>query len=350
MGGHGVNKSQLKNGLLTAAAIPGAWGLSLCLVSLSADAVPLSIDDIRGSSNQALCNYSRYDRVEAEQIASEMRKRNLDCTAHSQETSGVDYMPDMAPINTNTPSRPLPPNAGNTTEPASTSVDQPRGLDEEEIAHLQEEVRKEADLLLDQPRREKRPLAPPAPTETLAPSAFYPPAGVVRISAGRMVGSGFYADESLIVTNAHVVEDNPSVSISFSGKQPFIGQVVYRNDDLDFAIIKPSLKGTPLPIRKGRQIMASSTGTVVDVAECCILHDALIAGGNSGGPLMDAQHGVLGLNTLLSKNPRDKANETDRAITVRMDFIAKILASEQARTAPIESPDHPQHQSPLNSP
>jgi hypothetical protein len=50
---------------------------------------------------------------------------------------------------------------------------------------------------------------------------------------------------------------------------------------------------------------------------------------------------VLGLNTLLSKNPRDKANETDRAITVRMDFITKILASEQARTAAIESPAHP---------
>jgi hypothetical protein len=49
----------------------------------------------------------------------------------------------------------------------------------------------------------------------------------------------------------------------------------------------------------------------------------------------------LGLNTLLSKNPGDRANETDRAITVRMDFITKILASEQARTAPIESPAHP---------
>lgn len=343
-----MNKSQLKNGLLTAAAIPGTWSLSFCLVSLSADAVPLSIDDIRGSSNKVLCNYSRYDRVESEQIASEMRKRNLDCTAHSQETSGVDYTPDVAPINTNTPSRPLPPNAGNTTAPANTSVNQRYGPDEEDIAHLQDEVRKEADLLLDQPRLEKRPVAPPAAAETLAPSPFYPPAGVVRISAGRMVGSGFYADESLIVTNAHVVEEYPTVSISFSGKQPFSGQVVYRNDDLDFAIIQPSLKGTPLPIRKGpvaigepiiamgfpqgRQVMASSTGTVVDVAECCILHDALIAGGSSGGPLMDAQQGVLGLNTLLSKNPRDKANETDRAITVRMDFIARILTSEQTKT------------------
>jgi hypothetical protein len=44
----------------------------------------------------------------------------------------------------------------------------------------------------------------------------------------------------------------------------------------------------------------------------------------------------LGLNTLLSKKPGDKANETDRAITVRMDFIARILRSEQARATSVE--------------
>ncbi len=54
----------------------------------------------------------------------------------------------------------------------------------------------------------------------------------------------------------------------------------------------------------------------------------LAAAGNSGGPLLDARNQVLGLNTLLSKKPGDKANETDRAISVRMDFITRILASK----------------------
>ena len=269
----------------------------------------------------------------------------------------MDYTPEVVPNKTGTLSPPLAVTADNPAEPTSLSVDQPSSVEEEELAHLQEEVQKESQRLLSQVPQEKRPIDIPAPSVSQTATPFYPPAGVIRISAGRMVGSGFYADESLIVTNAHVVEDNAIVSISFSGQQPFIGEVVYRNDDLDFAIIKPSLKGIPLPIRKGpvtigeniiamgfpqgRQVMASSTGTVVDVVECCILHDALIAGGSSGGPLTDAQHGVLGLNTLLSKNPGDRANETDRAITVRMDFITKILASEQARTAAIESPAHP---------
>jgi S1-C subfamily serine protease len=352
-----VSKSQQLHQRRLAGALPAAWGLSFCLAAPSSPAVPLSIDDIRGSSNQALCHFSRFDRIEAGEIAREIGKRGLDCSAPDQDTAGLDYTPEVVPKKTGTLSPPLAVTADNPAEPTSLSVDQPSSVEEEELAHLQEEVQKESQRLLSQVPQEKRPIDIPAPSVSQTATPFYPPAGVIRISAGRMVGSGFYADESLIVTNAHVVEDNASVSISFSGQQPFIGEVVYRNDDLDFAIIKPSLKGIPLPIRKGpvtigeniiamgfpqgRQVMASSTGTVVDVVECCILHDALIAGGSSGGPLMDAQHGVLGLNTLLSKNPGDRANETDRAITVRMDFITKILASEQARTAPIESPAHP---------
>ena len=361
-----MNKSQQKQGLQKALAIPGAWGLLLSLAAPSTHAVPLSIDDIRGSSNQALCHFSHYDRVEAEQIAREISKRGLDCSSSEQETSGLDYTPAVAPRHSGTPSSSPTVNASNPAEPASLSLGQPSSVEEEELAHLQEEVQKESERLLKQSREEKKPIATPVPSGSQSATPFYPPAGVVRISTGKTVGSGFYANETLIVTNAHVVEEHPTVSISFSGKQPFLGQVVYRNDDLDFAIIQPSLKGTPLPIRKGpvtigepiiamgfpqgRQVMASSTGTVVDVAECCILHDALIAGGSSGGPLMDAQQGVLGLNTLLSKNPGDRANETDRAITVRMDFIAKILTSEQSRGAPVESPDHSSPQSPLTSP
>jgi S1-C subfamily serine protease len=176
--------------------------------------------------------------------------------------------------------------------------------------------------------------------------SFYPPSGVIRISTGKVNGSVFYAKDRLIVTNAHVVGDITNIAISFSGQTPFLGQVVFRDDELDFAIIETTTPGTPLPIRRGpvtlgehiiamgfpqgRQVMASSTGTVMDVVDCCIAHDALVAGGSSGGPLLDARYEVLGLNTLLSKKPGDKANETDRAITVRMDFIMDILRSEQA--------------------
>ncbi len=175
---------------------------------------------------------------------------------------------------------------------------------------------------------------------------------MIRISTGKVNGSVFYAKDRLIVTNAHVVGDITNIAISFSGQTPFLGQVVFRDDELDFAIIETTTPGTPLPIRRGpvtlgehiiamgfpqgRQVMASSTGTVMDVVDCCIAHDALVAGGSSGGPLLDARYEVLGLNTLLSKKPGDKANETDRANTVRMDFILDILRSEQAKAGRAE--------------
>lgn len=167
--------------------------------------------------------------------------------------------------------------------------------------------------------------------------------GVVRITAGGTTGSGFFADKHTVLTNAHVVGTAKVVNMTFSGVNHFSGVVSYKNDSLDFAIIETSFTGkllsaryTPPSLREpvytlgypqGRMIVATSTGTVVDVSECCIVHDALIAGGSSGGPLLDANNNVLGLNTLIYKMPGDKTNVSDRTIAVRMDFIEQQLVN-----------------------
>jgi S1-C subfamily serine protease len=327
----------------------GLAGIMTCGPGMAAE---LSIDQIRGLSNQTLCSHRYEDRAEAAEVAAEIRKRRLDCFASSQEDSGWDYTPEAPALRSRPATSDTPATTSAVTEPTSLVDGEFRPMDPEELANLQAEVQKEADRLQQQDvtgagRTSARTASASKPIRP-----FNPPSGVVRISTGKSVGSGFYAKETLIVTNAHVVGDDTTVAISFSGQAPFLGQVVFRDDDLDFAIIETRIQGAPLPIRRevvsigepivamgfpqGRQVMASSTGTVVDVAECCILHDALIAAGNSGGPLLDARHEVLGLNTLLSKKPGDKANETDRAITVRMDFITRILRSEQARATSAE--------------
>jgi len=164
-------------------------------------AAPLSIDDIRGLANQALCDYSRYYRIKAEQIASEINKKLLDCTTYSLEASGVDYTPDLKPINSEAHPAAFLSESHPTTEPTSASIEQPTALEDEELAHLQEEV----DRLLDKSLDEKAQVNAATPPASRPSSPFYPPAGVVRFSAGRTVGSGFYANESLIMTNAHVV-------------------------------------------------------------------------------------------------------------------------------------------------
>jgi S1-C subfamily serine protease len=305
----------------------------------NAEADVLSTDQIRGLSHQELCRTHFEDRAEAAEIETEISKRSLDCSAVAQDSGGYDYTPE-AIENT----------SGDSTDLSSAEHSGLKTMDPEELAHLQAEVQKEADRLQQWTWRGDGRESVRTANANPSPRPFYPPSGVVRISTGKAVGSGFYAKDRLIVTNAHVMGDTTNIAISFSGQTPFLGQVVFRDDELDFAIIETTTPGTPLPIRRGpvtlgehiiamgfpqgRQVMASSTGTVMEVVDCCIAHDALIAGGSSGGPLLDARYEVLGLNTLLSKKPGDKANETDRAITVRMDFIMDILRSEQAKAGP----------------
>jgi S1-C subfamily serine protease len=316
-------------------------GLIAVMVSGNAGADVLSTDQIRGLSHQELCRYHFEDRAEFAEIESETRKRSLDCSALAQDSGGYEYTPEV-----------IEHTSGHTTDSSPTAYLGLNSMDPEELAHLQAEVQKEADHLQQRTWTGEGRASFRTATASPSPRPFYPPSGVVRISTGKAVGSGFYAKDRLIVTNAHVVGDTTNIAISFSGQTPFLGQVVFRDDELDFAIIETSTPGTPLPIHggpvtlgehiiamgfpQGRQVMASSTGTVMDVVDCCIAHDALIAGGSSGGPLLDARYEVLGLNTLLSKKPGDKANETDRAITVRMDFILDILRSEQAKAGRAE--------------
>lgn len=270
----------------------GGWILLTISAPLTA---ALSLDDIRGLSNRELCAHVRPGQAEEAEVADELSKRQLSCDENSLSQSGIDYTPQPR----------------TRVEPSPTATAEPG--------------------------------AQPAPTlaTTPTPPVTNPLTSVVRISAESSIGSGFYVAPNRIVTNAHVLKEQPIVTLSFSKGASFRGTVIYRNSDLDFAIIQPEVTGNPLVIREepvkrgepvvalgypqGRQVIAISTGTVTEILECCLEHDALIAGGSSGGPLLDARNQVLGLNALISQRPGDIANETERSITLRMDYIVRSL-------------------------
>ena len=254
-----------------------------------------TLDEIRGLTSRALCQRLAIETHEAMAVdlRDEITKRQVDC-AMDFEAAVIDYTPEPKD-----PIQPPPP----VTVPAAL------------------------------------PSIAPRPKEVRIPE------GVVRVSTAQRAGSGFFLDPLHVVTNAHVVESSPYVALAFSEGQPFSGRVIFTNPELDFAIIESRLQGTPIPIKRtpiivgehittfgfpqGRTVIASSTGTIRDVDVCCILHDALIAAGSSGGPLLDHDNQALGLNTLLSKRPGDKANAYDRAITVRLDFIETSMGKNQ---------------------
>jgi S1-C subfamily serine protease len=170
---------------------------------------------------------------------------------------------------------------------------------------------------------------PPADRPTLPP--------VVQIETATTVGSGFFVTPHLIVTNAHVLAGARSAFVSPGGFAGLAAPVVHADERLDFAILYCPLKGKPLPIRtapvthgedvmavgfpQGRAVVASSTGTVRGFVEPVIIHDALIAAGSSGGPLVDGSGRVIGINTLLAKVRGDWANETDRVLAVTMRAV-----------------------------
>jgi len=148
---------------------------------------------------------------------------------------------------------------------------------------------------------------------------------------GESVGSGVcVADGGYILTNSHVISGAKKIVLYLSNKTSSTASVIYDNPVLDLAIIKstntlPYLQlgdsdelsvgqdilavGTPLSLSlthtftKG--IVSALNRTLkVDSSEGegymqnLIQHDASLNPGNSGGPLLNSQGEVVGINTL----------------------------------------------------
>jgi serine protease Do len=162
------------------------------------------------------------------------------------------------------------------------------------------------------------------------------PATADLVSTARSSGSGVIVDPSgYIVTNAHVVRGasllrievavSRGTSILPSAGRVFGGQLVGLDAETDLAVIKIDAQGLPaLPfgdsdeIRSGQIVLAIgsplgyensvSLGVVSAVARqlepespmVYLQTDAAINPGSSGGPLIDLQGRLVGINTLIA--------------------------------------------------
>ena len=149
-------------------------------------------------------------------------------------------------------------------------------------------------------------------------------AGVVQIVTGGGSGSGFIIDASgLVITNEHVVGSNSGVSVWLTNGRSYGGEVLERNVTADLALVRiPGGAGfQPIPMaltgsaRVGDEVLAlgfpladrigsnltvtrgiiSSTRTVNGVN--LLQTDAALNPGNSGGPLVNVDGEVIGVNT-----------------------------------------------------
>ncbi|BAY37669.1 serine protease [Nostoc sp. NIES-2111] len=159
---------------------------------------------------------------------------------------------------------------------------------------------------------------------------------VVTIQTGKSIGSGFViSQDGLIITNAHVIKPPPSkeepenynlsdfpsvVTVVFpDGRKAAADVLGFGKNGLDLAILKihnqknlrtlalaapSSFKvgdrvfalGTPLD-PKFKDTFTQGNITRIDSGNGEIQHDAVIQGGNSGGPLLNSKGQVIGVNT-----------------------------------------------------
>jgi S1-C subfamily serine protease len=151
-----------------------------------------------------------------------------------------------------------------------------------------------------------------------------------EVSPVRDLGSGFIIDETgRILTNHHVISGSNQVEVTLPDQTKYKAEVLVRDRADDLALIKinpkkrlPFLKlGDSDKLLVGQKVLAIgnpfgleltlTTGVVSSLQriiqggeneqpmEGMIQTDAAINSGNSGGPLLDSQGNVIGINTAI---------------------------------------------------
>lgn len=152
-----------------------------------------------------------------------------------------------------------------------------------------------------------------------------------NIKSGYSIGSGVaISDGGYILTNQHVVDGAKSIKVYFADKTSATATIIWQDIALDLAVIKSSVNmpylicssnpsnvgediiaiGTPLTldfkhtVTKGiisalnRTLEVPNKNGTISYMQNLIQHDASINAGNSGGPIINSNGEVIGINTL----------------------------------------------------
>ena len=180
---------------------------------------------------------------------------------------------------------------------------------------------------------------------------------VVVVYTDTGVGSGFAIEENLLLTNAHVVEDNKTVTINLYNDSPVKGTVIKVDAAKDLALIQTKKSLPVLDINKekisiGDEVFAigapkdmpyTMTKGIISALDrkigknSYIQLDASVNSGNSGGPLLDSNGKVIGVITLKASD----AEGIGFAIPVSDVFAFIDGVSALPENMPEDSPENP---------
>ncbi len=174
------------------------------------------------------------------------------------------------------------------------------------------------------------------------------------------VGSGFaieYAGEVYVLTNAHVVQNADTITLTAADDGSWPAEVVGTDEVIDVAVLRPLGDTSNLPIARlgdsstvekgdwaiaiGNPLGLSYTVTLGiisaidrDVAKPSgignyynlIQTDAAINPGNSGGPLVNSAGEVIGINTLIARNSSSGVSVEGINFAIAINSVRDILA------------------------
>ena len=149
---------------------------------------------------------------------------------------------------------------------------------------------------------------------------------VIQIATPYTTGTGFYLrDYNMIVTNEHVIRENRAVVVEGEVLKKQLSRVLFTDPKHDLAFLEVK-KDTNMPtvhmatgkeINEGDPVIAmghpfglkytATKGIVSNVQHLqndinYLQHDAALNPGNSGGPLVDEDGHIIGVNTFVIKD------------------------------------------------
>src|SRR5882672_10118845 len=168
-------------------------------------------------------------------------------------------------------------------------------------------------------------------------------------------GSGvIISDDGYIVTNNHVVDGADEVMVTLSNKKSFKAKVVGTDPSSDLAVVKVDAKGLPFllygnsdEVKVGQWVLAvgyplslettvtagivSAKGRSIDInkrqsqtpIESFIQTDAAVNPGNSGGPLINTQGQLIGINSAIASPTGSYAGYS---FTIPVNIVKKIVS------------------------